>query len=695
MAIPRVASIDENYLFPTPLEARLAAKMTASVTDAAVASRINGTATGAAIDQRITTQATPLVQPIVADYIASSQVVVDAAAAAVDANPAIAELEAAKWFRGDYPGGDVFTHATQGMYFVASGTGIPNWPTDLSGVGGTIEFNVNDGVKSIEIRSYGVRPYVHTTQSNSVLNNTFHPWQRTATTSDVNTAKWFKGLFTEATVFGTAASGSYYVTEAKAGALADWPVEMSGVGGFLTAKIQDGRKTFRVEGYGARPYNFTTQIDSVQSGAFHPWQRAATMSDVEAAKESLEPTGLNNAVLVDEFTRRRGGVIGTDKAIVAIRFDDPINGLINSGVADELSALGIPASAAHCSGSFTAPDLIALSNLGSWQTVLDWAHKQGLEVHHHGGNHQDASIDSLIKRETVDSLELLKASLPTLEVNKWMQPGVGGSNYAGFAGTDTAELFYTHSAGRMILGSHAISSGYMPGILRQLDGKPRNGLGHHTVDTPANLTAAYGYIDDAIETTSGLCLMLHPNNLDRAGDYSTSADFIALLQHLADLRDAGQIEILTVSGLLCADTGTTRRAQVIRNGDFSDGLTGWLGTAGWTATGGVASTSGTTLMNQTHNMDRYGWFRGGTMQLVAEVQTETGAEVVLHQSSLNDALGWTAERTVTLPASAEWVTVRLNACVPVGLEKTDYAVTKIGRLSGGSLNVRNARYQPV
>ena len=65
----------------------------ALVTDANVAAQVNGAQTGAAIDQRITTQATPLVQPIVADYIASSQVVVDAAAAAVDANPVIAGLE--------------------------------------------------------------------------------------------------------------------------------------------------------------------------------------------------------------------------------------------------------------------------------------------------------------------------------------------------------------------------------------------------------------------------------------------------------------------------------------------------------------------------------------------------------------------------------------------------------------------------
>lgn len=106
--VNRAVSVDENYRFPTPLEARLSGEFAglvggkvpvaqlpsdSLVTDANVAGQVNGVQTGAAIDSRITTRATPLVQPIVADYIASSQVVVDAAAAAVDANPVIAGLE--------------------------------------------------------------------------------------------------------------------------------------------------------------------------------------------------------------------------------------------------------------------------------------------------------------------------------------------------------------------------------------------------------------------------------------------------------------------------------------------------------------------------------------------------------------------------------------------------------------------------
>lgn len=88
----RLVSVDDTYLFPTPLEARLAAKMSAAVNDTAVSALVNAPSTGAAIDARINTQVTPVVQQIAADYIASEPAVVDAAAAAVDANPTIASL---------------------------------------------------------------------------------------------------------------------------------------------------------------------------------------------------------------------------------------------------------------------------------------------------------------------------------------------------------------------------------------------------------------------------------------------------------------------------------------------------------------------------------------------------------------------------------------------------------------------------
>lgn len=67
------------------------------------------------------------------------------------------------------------------------------------------------------------------------------------------------------------------------------------------------------------------------------------------------------------------------------------------------------------------------------------------------------------------------------------------------------------------------------------------------------------------------------------------------------LRDQDKNEILTMSGLSCADSDSTEVANPIRYGKFDNGLTGGTG-LGWTVTAGVASTSGTNALSQTHEM---------------------------------------------------------------------------------------------
>lgn len=104
-------TVDEDGLLPPDMEERLAAPLAtkadlvagkvpagqlplgALVTDTTVAAQVNAPNTGAAIDERINAQVTPVVEQITADYIASDQSVIDAAVAAVDANPTILEMK--------------------------------------------------------------------------------------------------------------------------------------------------------------------------------------------------------------------------------------------------------------------------------------------------------------------------------------------------------------------------------------------------------------------------------------------------------------------------------------------------------------------------------------------------------------------------------------------------------------------------
>lgn len=146
MAEPRVASVDENYRFPTPLEARLAGEFAglvagkvpvgqiptdAIVTDSKIAEQVNSPQTGMAIDNRINVQVTPVVEQITADYVASNQAVIDAAAAAVDANPKINTLETNRFFRGHNLVSDLNLATEQGRYTFGS---LPtNAPTTALG----------------------------------------------------------------------------------------------------------------------------------------------------------------------------------------------------------------------------------------------------------------------------------------------------------------------------------------------------------------------------------------------------------------------------------------------------------------------------------------------------------------------------------------------------------------------------------
>jgi hypothetical protein len=571
-----------------------------------------------------------------------------------------------------------------------------NWPTQLSGVGGHVQFINTAGVKAITIWSYGVVAGTYNTYTNSSGSNTFVPWRRTDSEYQGRLSPGADALDL------TLPDGDHQIrSNTDAAAITNLPVALPGILRRVNMpQVGLGVRFvfFYAQGASSGGVYFNWTNTTVGSHTWVGWQKMSTKADVDAVAATVQPLGLNKRALLDDFTRRRGK-IGADKAFIALRLDDPINGIINNGLDAAFSSRGIPASLAICSASFTDTDMLALSNLGSFTTLKDWAHKQGFEVWHHGGNHKDASGTSNLTRETITSLANLKTSLPTLEVNKWMQPGVGGTDYDGFAATNKPELFYQTVAAKLLADGHSVLSGQLPGLLRQLDGKPRDGLLHTMVDDPAKLTAVYDHIDVAVEEKAGLCIMLHPNNLNKAGSYSTTADYLALLDYLVTLRDQGKIEIVTVSGLLCADSGSTKWTQLVRDNAFAGGLAKWLGTTGWTVAGGIASTSGTNLLGQSHSMLRHGWMRGGTMQIKAEVRATTGAVVRLHQSSNADPTGFTAEKDFTLAASSSWVPLRLNACVPLTLSTTpgaeDAVWSRIGRVSGGTVEVRNIEYRPV
>lgn len=288
------------------------------------------------------------------------------------------------------------------------------------------------------------------------------------------------------------------------------------------------------------------------SSVWLEWQRLDRTKDAQPDEVSR---GQYNRSL---FRSRRGGSIGTNgRAAVGLRFD---HHLLPFGekVLPLLKTYRMPWAQA-----------INPANVGGGDDNWSFAKLQteclnsGGEVYNHGRNHQDATTVGQLRREIVQSLSELREGLPKLSVEGWMPPGVGAPGYMGFSGFATEEEYSTIGGG-MVLSRHGAVHGYVPGIYREMDGSNPIGRSHTTLDQ-ATLASVQGIVNGAVKTGSGVILMLHSNYLDQSG-YMTTAVLESIISWLSDQRDAGNIEILTPSGILLADVHSSYRRNLLQNG---------------------------------------------------------------------------------------------------------------------------------
>ena len=404
--------------------------------------------------------------------------------------------------------------------------------------------------------------------------------------------------------------------------------------------------------------------------------------------DPLEPNA-RRAMLVDAARRRRGGTLGTaGLGAVAFRFDHGL-GNFRDKVLPLLQKHGIPFSLALNPANLAHAE----NGAATWADVQGWCLANGGEAVNHSRTHSgDAETEGEIRAEVVTGLDDLQAALPKLAVEGWAPPGLSAGQWGGYGTAGTLEAHYGTYAGRLILAHHAFVEGYIPHLHRDLDGGNDVGLGHWTADAQT-VAATQGVIDGAVSTGGGTRIMVHPSLLDTTG-YITTADLDAILGHAAAKRDAGLLELLTPSGLCLADARHDSRHNLLANGDFRDGLTGWTGT-GWTTgsgrSGAYAETSGTDPLTQTVTLNRKDAYAGSARQLAYMVQAPTGATV---RTAVAHA-GGTATRDHTIPASATaWVEVRQPATIPTD-QGTAAMTATIGRVSGGTVRIRHARLEAI
>lgn len=390
--------------------------------------------------------------------------------------------------------------------------------------------------------------------------------------------------------------------------------------------------------------------------------------------------------------RRKGGSIGTGgRGVVALRFDHH-NPEFQANVLPLLKARGLPYTHAQYANALSAEQEGGYT--GDTQTGMTWAQVQaasinaGGEIFSHSWTHADASGLTELTREIIGSRDYLEQQMPELPVEGFIQPGIAGGAgvWDGFdSGFDNPDMWRNHLAGRLIRTAYGVYSG-TGSYYNPLTGDGGDGIAHYTLDTNTTSASGIGLLTNTAEMRTGLVFMLHPRSLDFGAGYITTAVLVEILDKIVELRDAGRILPLTMSGLACATPAHSFRQNLGRGGALDSTSSAWGGTTGWTIGGGIASGSTSAgSLARSENVGQLGWAGGGAREVSAEFRAPTGATVRVHARDFNTPTLLDVTREVTLPASEAWVPISAPFILPMS---TDLLRHEYGRVSGGAVELR-------
>lgn len=408
-----------------------------------------------------------------------------------------------------------------------------------------------------------------------------------------------------------------------------------------------------------------------------------------------------HSLRVSEFKRRRGGVIGTNGyGAVAFRFDHNWDDFIApNGIASLMEKHSIVGSMAVPAMEFD-PSYSNQSTTGSFSTMQTWALNHGMEIMSHSYTHKDAQSVGELVQEIQTSREYLESQMPQIKVDGWIQPGTvapeGKETYMGMGTVSHIDDLYGSRAGRMLLGNYAVVSGHMDGYFREINGDVDQGLAHYTIESDTTASNAINLINQASRSATGIVLMMHPNVIGSTGNMSLSV-LEQIFVHVANLRDSGKIQNLTIGGLALADSSSDRRHDMVTNGLFLDGGVNWTG-SGWTFSDGTAYTDGTGTLEQGDYWSRRAAIAGSFRELVVDAgssSSNTIVEIRVWDAQSGNELDFS--RRVTIPANSK-KTIRLAFGIPFKGDATTPTIHpkwSVRRVSGGQLRVHNIRVQSI
>ncbi|AXH44405.1 tail protein [Arthrobacter phage Kumotta] len=425
------------------------------------------------------------------------------------------------------------------------------------------------------------------------------------------------------------------------------------------------------------------------------WNTAPELLDAVTPADAWRRT-----ILVDEFKRRRGGVIGTDgKAVVSLRFDHGLNNFA-SIVVPLLRKYSLPALQAMNAREINS----TLNGPRDWAECIGWWANDGIEFSNHTATHDSAGTAGTPEGranaydEIVNGLAELKANLGNQFQPEIFTPagGVTVGEKALFDGGKTSEAFWNTYYGQLVMQHHPATHGYVGGSMLPL---PQDmGIGQTIIGMDSNTAAGLkASVDDAVRFGAAVQFMGHPSEINKAGGYITTEQYEEFFAYVAQLRDQGKLEVLTATGLLLADPTSKHRHNFLAPYGWASGMGDWGGTTGWSTTAGpdgkqwATTTTGTQLSRTIAMSTMFKHFRGGNRQLAYEVIAPAGAVVETTITGSSGVISRTKQHT--LEPSSSPVTVRQHCALP--LVASPNITVKIGRVSGGQVTISDPRFITV
>lgn len=413
------------------------------------------------------------------------------------------------------------------------------------------------------------------------------------------------------------------------------------------------------------------------------WSQIFPLSDLGVGKINAGSAAQGHATRMDFVRRRQSGGVGTaGRAAVALRFDDNPRKFLDAvyPLLQKYQLPGYIASAVRYYDETSAP----------FADVQAAALNDGVEVANHSWTHVDASGYNAIYDNTVKAADYLEQQMPQLIVDTWTMPSLSGTKMDGYDDGRYVSNFASTEAGHLITSRHAVVNGYSGGRTQPLTGEPSVGQTHLTIEA-MTLAEVQSYVNEAQRMGTGLTLMAHPSRIDTPG-YMTTAVFESVLAWLDSERQAGRLVCLSAQGIAFADVDRTHRVNLVPNGDFSQGNTGWQNNTGWSfdRTTNTATTATGAPLYQNIVFSPFISMRGAVCELVYRVKGTAGG-VVRTAVSCSPTV---TTKNHTL-ATNDWVEVRKLFTIPASFATSGVIRVDVGRVSGGAVTVRDVRVQAV